>query len=776
MARGGNKKLDVPPINGKAPGVEIYDRGRYFAVTGLHLEGTPRTIEPRQSVLDEFVATYWPAAQPQAGNGKPAPVDVAERAARCIAKIPGAVSEQGGHNQTYHVACVLVLGFGLTPEQALPILQRWNETCQPPWTEKELRHKLDDANKEGGPRGWLLDGRGYHGPDMGLSRLVSGEPTRQDEAADTDDRPCVVVTTDEYAVNCQALAVLVCDDTIFQRGGHLVHVVHDRMPRDGINRAIGTPMIAELPEPVLRERLTRNMRFIKQRRDEEGVTEIPAHPPQWCVQAIAQRGEWAGIRPLVAVVPTPILRPDGTIAGQIGYDARTGIYCSDDAGAVVPSHPTRDDAISSLKLLLDVVRDFPFASAEHQAAWVAFLLTPLARHAFDGPAPLFLTDANVPGSGKTLLCELVSLIVYGRDIARMPNPRDDEEARKRITAVAITGDPLLLLDNVSGRLGCPAMDAALTGTSWKDRLLSVNEIVDLPLRTVWCASGNNVMLAGDTPRRTVHIRLDSPLEKPELRTDFEHSNIKQHVKRHRQELLSAALTVLRAYFVAGKPQHGIPAWGSYEGWSAIVRETLVWAGLPDPAKTRQELTDSADTDATALRALLESWPDIDPDNQGLTTTEILDKLQDGNAYQHVRAAILESCPPGNKPLPGARQLGNRFAHIRRRVMSGKAMDYTERRARQRAWRLVRCGDSDVSGDSVCRYPRAQKTQMNAAHTDVDSVELSHQCNQSHHEAEAKCSHDWQDTTESDGKTRRFCSRCGQFGGFVQADGTTLEAA
>lgn len=33
--------------------VEFYDRGRYFTVTGAHLPGTPSTIEPRQSELDE---------------------------------------------------------------------------------------------------------------------------------------------------------------------------------------------------------------------------------------------------------------------------------------------------------------------------------------------------------------------------------------------------------------------------------------------------------------------------------------------------------------------------------------------------------------------------------------------------------------------------------------------------------------------------------------------------------------------------------------------------
>jgi hypothetical protein len=61
------------------------------------------------------------------------------------------------------VAVALVRGFALHPDQALPFLQRDNQRCQPPWTEKELRHKLASADKEGlvasrtlKPRGYLL--------------------------------------------------------------------------------------------------------------------------------------------------------------------------------------------------------------------------------------------------------------------------------------------------------------------------------------------------------------------------------------------------------------------------------------------------------------------------------------------------------------------------------------------------------------------------------------------------------------------------------------------
>ena len=65
-----------------------------------------------------------------------------------VAKVPGAVSGEHGHDTTYRLACTLVQDWGLLRDQAWPCLLSWNPTCQPPWSEKELAHKLDDALKE----------------------------------------------------------------------------------------------------------------------------------------------------------------------------------------------------------------------------------------------------------------------------------------------------------------------------------------------------------------------------------------------------------------------------------------------------------------------------------------------------------------------------------------------------------------------------------------------------------------------------------------------------
>jgi len=86
------------------------------------------------------------------------PITLRERIERYIAACPPAISGQHGHDRTFRVACILVQGFDLSPEDALSFLARYNQRCEPPWTERELEHKLRDADRAEGykSRGYLL--------------------------------------------------------------------------------------------------------------------------------------------------------------------------------------------------------------------------------------------------------------------------------------------------------------------------------------------------------------------------------------------------------------------------------------------------------------------------------------------------------------------------------------------------------------------------------------------------------------------------------------------
>lgn len=163
------KEHNRPPgggHGGKTPGIETYHRGRFFAVTGHRLDGSPAEIVECNGELTEWFRrtfTPKPAAKP---NGRPNATNgghrerdnrtLINRAKAYLRKLPEAVSGQRGHDRAFHAACVLRCGFGLSFDEAWEAIQEWNATCVPPWSENELRHKLEDAGKEP-VTNWLLD-------------------------------------------------------------------------------------------------------------------------------------------------------------------------------------------------------------------------------------------------------------------------------------------------------------------------------------------------------------------------------------------------------------------------------------------------------------------------------------------------------------------------------------------------------------------------------------------------------------------------------------------
>lgn len=157
--QGRKRQLDVPKVSDKHPAIEMYDRGRYFAVTGWRLKG-PEVITPNQAQIGKLLEKFFPEPVTPVGQSDAefrAPASVADRAAKYLAKMPPSISGQGGHNAAFHAACVLVQAFGLSPDEAYPVMLGWNAACTPPWSEKDLRHKLADALKQPGQRGYLRD-------------------------------------------------------------------------------------------------------------------------------------------------------------------------------------------------------------------------------------------------------------------------------------------------------------------------------------------------------------------------------------------------------------------------------------------------------------------------------------------------------------------------------------------------------------------------------------------------------------------------------------------
>jgi hypothetical protein len=99
---------------------------------------------------------------------------VLARAVAYLGKCPPAVSGQAGHNQTFDVARTIIYGFDLGPDTGFDLLwQYYNPTCRPPWSEKELRHKCQDADTKpfDKPRGYLLAEAGLRTNEVSCNGL-----------------------------------------------------------------------------------------------------------------------------------------------------------------------------------------------------------------------------------------------------------------------------------------------------------------------------------------------------------------------------------------------------------------------------------------------------------------------------------------------------------------------------------------------------------------------------------------------------------------------------
>jgi len=555
------------------------------------------------------------------------------------------------------------------------------------------------------------------GPD-GLTRLLDGA-----KAVDPpkDDRPIIVVDTEEHRVNREAISTLAAEPTIYQRRGMLVHIVETESDADSatIRRCAGSTVIRTMPPAMLRESLTRCAQ-LKAVRGHGGETKlVPVHPPEWLVRGICDRHDWPGIRRLVAVVTHPVLLPDGSILKTPGYHAASKLFVSFPPGLniTIPDKPNRVAVKAALDALFDALVDFPFETPAHRSAWLAGLLTPLAWFAFNDSAPLFLIDGNVRGIGKGLLADVIAIITTGRRFPVMTYTADKEELRKKITTLAIEGERLVLMDNLAGAVGNDVLDAAFTGDAWIDRLLGSNKAFNGPLNITWYATGNNVQLQADTSRRVCHIRLESEDEKPETKSGFKYPNLREHIRSHRGPLLSAALTILRAWYAAGKPSQNLPKWGSYESWS-MIRDVIVFAGLADPGETRQELQSNSDRDATAMQTILRGMLQLDASGRGLTAADIIGKLKDlpdspPEWMSEMRSAVEELCERLD-----SRKLSIHLRSFKRRNFAEMKLDVAGEKNGSNRWLVrrldtkakLRTGDAGDKGDVSPRVATVRSSQ------------------------------------------------------------------
>ena len=120
-------------------------------------------------------------------------------------------------------------------------------------------------------------------------------------------------------------------------------------------------------------------------------------------------------------------------------------------------------------------------------------------------------------------------------------------------------------------------------------------------------TGNNPSLSMELARRSVRCRLDPGVDEPWTRKGFKHADIKEWTKGKRADLVAAALTLIQAWIVRGRPERHEDPLGSFEAWSRVMGGILQVAGIPGFLTNLDELYEETDGEGGAWRELVEYW-------------------------------------------------------------------------------------------------------------------------------------------------------------------------
>ena len=510
------------------------------------MQGSPTTIESRQQELEEFHATIFGEDEHQTTQviSRTQPDDdelvrrmFASRKGQHIRELwdgkldsnkePGDEPGNGGD-----LALCSYLAFWTARDAGrIDRLFRMSARMRPKW----------DSPRPAGTYGSQTIAKAIQATREVYTRGGRVDPSKEQQGewegglGRSDSLPRIVTTNRHlHEVSDEALAALQAANRpprLFVRSGELVRIVVDEDQE---------PVISLVGEACLRGHMDRAARFVRvskvSAKDSDSADESRdsrTDPPLPVVRDILSLGAWP-FPPLIGIVEVPTIRPNGSILSQPGYDRGTRLVYApapDLSIPAIPEEPTQADADESRCVVWDCMDEFPFADEASATNTLALLLTPIVRPAIRGCVPLALLDAPQAGTGKTLISEVASLIGTGRDAALMTAPKDDDEWRKQITSVLVKGATCIVIDNIDLPLEAPSLARTLTATTIEDRILGRSEMMTLRNRTTWVATGNNIALRGDLPRRCYWIRLDAKQARPWQRDEFKHKELKAYATR-----------------------------------------------------------------------------------------------------------------------------------------------------------------------------------------------------------------------------------------------------
>lgn len=406
---------------------------------------------------------------------------------------------------------------------------------------------------------------------------------------------------------------------VYRRHGRLVVVDElDHMPtRRGIAQRAGRHLVVRDVEPATMRRLLGRHTFTyvlkkESRKVDAKLIPVRAAPSRQLCHDVLDSHSWPGLPALAGVTTSPVLRPDGSLVQTVGYDESTSIYY---APALqfdpVPARPSEAEVREAREFVLnDVLGDFPWVDKADLANYLGLLVAPVLRTMSGTMTPLGAITAASAGTGKTLLAGDIPAALYG--LTSRPWVDQEDEVRKSISTILVSGTkPVVLFDNVPEwrTVDSPMLAKLLTSASWDDRLLGGNEAVEVDNDRLWLVTGNSMTFGGDMPPRTVLVRLDAKVARPDLRdpSEFKIGNLQAWLtdQGNAAELLRRLLILIADWVAAGAPE-GNYVMRQFTPWARAAGGFLDHHGVHGFLANRAAL-DAADEETTEWVGFCHMW-------------------------------------------------------------------------------------------------------------------------------------------------------------------------
>ncbi len=488
----------------------------------------------------------------------------------------------------------MINGFTLSPEDAWYAARYYNLRCEPPWSEKDLRHKVDDALKanHASPRGHLLEN------DFTSTAPLPTEPafskqSKEDysqaeqaangarpEQADQPSKavegrkPQLILPSGDVSITNSATHLfthLAGTHRYFARGRLVVEVVRNKE---------GHEVLSPLRPIAFRSRIEKDFKLVAWRSSKGELALKPADCPKDISEAFLESDPAIDCLPGISLlVSSPILaeRNGELVTLNKGYhDISGGIYV--EKMVQIIDVPLKEAAESLLRLLAD----YDFTTGSDKARAIARFISPALRFGclINADFPLDLAEADEPQSGKTYR-QKVACAIYGEIpyvIAR--REKGVGSLDESISCALLSGRPFICFENVRGIMDSQILESAIRGHGHVNVRVPYKGEVQLSTeRVCWQLSSNKAATTRDLAHRSVVTRIRKQPDDYRYSV-FSEGDLLTHVHRNSGYYLSSVFAVVRAWFAAGKPKtndsrHDFREWSQTLDW--IVQNLL---GLP----------------------------------------------------------------------------------------------------------------------------------------------------------------------------------------------------